>query len=92
MYLMPEWYSALSDSHVSRIRCFLTNFMEPSIFGIPVIWRYMMVRYSRDIPLFHEEFVDYGYNKVQYFEHLRQAGFQFYILNHAFAMDFPHPE
>ena len=52
----------------------------------------MMVRYSRDIPLFHEEFVDYGYNKVQYFEHLRQAGFQFYILNHAFAMDVPHPE
>ena len=52
----------------------------------------MMVRYSRDIPLFHEEFVDYGYNKVQYFEHLRQAGFQFYILNQAFAMDFPHPE
>lgn len=54
--------------------------------------RYLMVRYSPDIPLFHEEFVDYGYNKVQYFEHLRQAGFQFYILNHAFAMDFPHPE
>ena len=51
-----------------------------------------MVKYSPTIPLFEERFVNYGYNKVQYFEHLRQAGFQFYILNQAFAMDFPHPE
>ena len=53
---------------------------------------YLMVKYSPQVPLFHDKFVNYGYNKVQYFEHLRQAGFQFYILNHAFAMDFPHPE
>ena len=51
-----------------------------------------MLRYSPETPLFYPFFTDYGYNKVQYFEHLRQAGFSFYVLNHAFATDFPHPE
>lgn len=79
---MPEWYVASPRSHVSRVRCFITDFMEP----------YLMVRYTPDTPLFYPGFVNYGYNKVQYVEHLRQAGFTFYILNHAFATDFPHPE
>ena len=82
MYVMPEWYVTRQKSPASRISCFLTNFMEP----------YMLVRYQNTTPLFHEEFVDYGYNKVQYFENLRQMGYSFFILNHAFAMDFPHPE
>ena len=82
MYVMPEWFVTRQSSPASRIRCFLTNFMEP----------YMLIRYTPSTPLFHEEFVDYGYNKVQYFENLRQMGYDFFILNHAFAMDFPHPE
>ena len=52
----------------------------------------MMVRYTPNTPLFVEEFIDYGFNKVQYFENLRQAGYSFFILNHAFATDYPHPE
>lgn len=51
-----------------------------------------MLKYTPKLPLFHEGFINYGYNKVQYFEHIRQMGYVFYILNHAFAMDFPHPE
>ena len=82
MYVMPEWYVASPSSHVARVRCFLTDFMEP----------YMMLRLSPSLPLFDERFINYGYNKVEYFENLRQAGFSFYILNNAFAMDFPHPE
>ena len=54
--------------------------------------RYVMLQYSPSTPLFDESFVNYGYNKVQLVEHLRQSGYTFYILNHAFAMDFPHPE
>ena len=82
MYVMPEWYVTDLTSHISRIRCFMTNFMEP----------YILVRYTSETPLFVEEFIDYGYNKVEYFENLRQGGYQFYILNHVFATDFPHPE
>ena len=52
----------------------------------------MMLKYSRKSPLFYPLFTNYGYNKVQFFEHLRHAGFSFYVLNHAFATDYPHPE
>lgn len=82
MYVMPEWFVTSPSSSVSRIRCFMTDFMEP----------YLMVRLSPDLPLFDDRFVNYGYNKVEYVENLRQAGFSFFILNQAFAMDFPHPE
>ena len=82
MYIMPEWYIAKQSSTISRIRCFITDFMEP----------YVLVKYSPKLPFFYERFINYGYNKVQYFENLRQMGFTFYILNHAFALDFPHPE
>lgn len=82
MYVMPEWYIAKESSSVSRIRCFITDFMEP----------YFLIRYTPETPLFDDRFINYGYNKVQYFENIRQMGYQFYILNHAFAMDFPHPE
>ena len=82
MYVMPEWFVTSPSSPVSRIRCFMTDFMEP----------YLMVRLSPDLPLFDDRFVNYGYNKVEYVENLRQAGVSFFILNQAFAMDFPHPE
>lgn len=82
MYVMPEWFVTSPSSPVSRIRCFMTDFMEP----------YLMVRLSPVLPLFDDRFVNYGYNKVEYVENLRQAGFSFFILNQAFAMDFPHPE
>ena len=51
-----------------------------------------MVKYGPETPLFDERFVNYGYNKVQLIEHLRAAGYRFYILNHVFAMDLPHPD
>lgn len=53
---------------------------------------YVMLRNSYSTPLFEEKFVNYGYNKVQLIEHLRAAGFNFYILTQAFAMDVPHEE
>ena len=59
----------------------MADFQEP----------YVMVRYTPKTPLFYPKFVGYGYNKVQFIEHLRAAGYQFYILNQAFAMDLPHP-
>ncbi len=52
----------------------------------------MLLRRVASTPLFYEKFVNYGYNKVQLIEHLRAAGFQFYLLLQAFAMDIPHVE
>ena len=80
-YVMPEWY--LSDGEqVKRIRCFITDFQEP----------YVMVKYGPETPLFDERFINYGYNKVQLIEHLRAAGYQFYILTENYAVDLPHPD
>ena len=81
MYVMPEWFRHHA-SPVSAIKCFVTDFQEP----------YVMLRYAASTPLFDERFINYGYNKVQLIEHLRAAGFQFYILNDAFAVDLPHPD
>lgn len=52
---------------------------------------YVMVRYTPETPLFVKEFVDYGYNKVEYFENLRQMGYFFFILNHAVRDGPPAP-
>lgn len=54
--------------------------------------RYVMVRYTESTVLFDERFVDYGCNKVQYIDHLRNIGYQFYLLTQAFAMDVIHHE
>lgn len=78
---MPEWFRGTTDP-VSQIDCFITDFQEP----------YVLMRVYENMPLFDERFVNYGYNKVQFFEHLRAAGYQFYILRNAFAMDLPHPD
>ena len=64
------------------MKCVVADFQEP----------YVMLRNSENTPLFDERFVNYGYNKVQLIEHLRAAGYQFYILTQAFAIDIPHEE
>ena len=81
MYVMPEWF-ANHTAVVANISCFITDLQEP----------YLLLRAYPGMPLFDERFVNYGYNKVQYVEHLRRAGYTFFILNHAFAMDIPHPD
>lgn len=62
-------------------RCFNHVFQEP----------YIMVRRSNHLPLFDERFINYGYNKVQWIEHLRWIGYQFGVIAQSFATDIPHP-
>lgn len=49
-----------------------------------------MVRKSESMPMFDERFINYGYNKVQWLEHLRYMGYDFQILTNGFAVDIPH--
>ena len=81
-YLHPEWFVVPPDKHVAKLKCFITDFQEP----------YVMLRRLPSTPLFNEKFVNYGYNKVQLIEHLRSAGYQFYLLLQSFAIDIPHHE
>ena len=78
-YVMPEWY--FTRTRVSRIKCFIADMMEP----------YVIVKHSPSTPMYDSRFIDYGFNKMSYIEKLRQMNFQMYILNDAFAIDYPHP-
>ena len=51
-----------------------------------------MLRYSELTPYFDERFVNYGCNKVQFIDLLRNMGYRFYILTQSFAMDIAHHE
>lgn len=51
-----------------------------------------MVRKTKELPLFEEKFINYGFNKVQWIEHLRYRGYEFHVLSHAYAVDMPHKE
>ena len=53
---------------------------------------FMMMKLTQDTILYDSKFSNYGYNHVAYFENVRQAGYSFYILNNAFALDSPHAE
>ena len=87
---MPSWFGVSAKSVVSQMDCAFTDFQEPYALFIFISGRYVILKYTPSTPLFHELFVNYGYNKVQCIEHLRAANYNFYILNHAFMMDLAH--
>ena len=60
---------------------------EPSFYSL----RYLIVRKSDHLPLFDERFINYGYNKQQWVEHLRYIGYKFDQLVHGYGIDIPHP-
>ena len=66
-----EWLKIPKSSAVVKFAC-LDNFeQEP----------YFIVKLTPTTPVYDERFIDYGFNKIQYFEHLRCEE-QSYILFH----------
>lgn len=53
---------------------------------------YLLVQKMDSLPLYDERFVGYGWNKVQWIEHLRYIGYRFYVFNNGFIIHCPHPE
>ena len=53
--------------------------------------RYLILRKSAKLPAFDERLVNYGYNKVQWLEHLRYVGYRYSILSNGYSVDIPHP-
>ena len=49
-----------------------------------------MVRRTEALPMLNENFINYGFNKVEWIENLRYLGYEFYILSQSFAIDVPH--
>ncbi|KAK8809906.1 hypothetical protein WA158_000849 [Blastocystis sp. Blastoise] len=80
-YLFDQWYSPLYHNPITPVICFLGSKQEP----------YVVLKKTNDLPLFNEEFINYGWNKIQWIEHLRYTGYNFSILSNAFGIDVPHP-
>lgn len=79
-YFFNDWYSESYEPLLTHVKCFKGDTQEP----------YVMVKKTDSLPRFDERFVNYGYNKVQWLEHLRYVGFDYEILTNGFAVDIPH--
>ncbi|KAK8799725.1 hypothetical protein WA158_006273 [Blastocystis sp. Blastoise] len=79
-YYFPDWYKPDYNKLLTQVTCFKGQRQEP----------YVVVRKHNRMPMFDERFMNYGYNKVQWLEHLRYIGYRFKVLTKAFAIDIPH--
>ena len=52
--------------------------------------RYVIVAKSSRLPQFNPAFVDYGYNKIEWLNHLRLLGYRFSVLSHSWAFHVKH--
>lgn len=52
---------------------------------------YLLVKKSSKLPLYDERFTGYGWNKVQWIEHLRMKGYRFFVFEQGFIVHCPHP-
>lgn len=87
---MPPWFRVSKESPASELDCAFTDFQEPSGHSSLLMCSYVILKYTPSTPLFYKRFVNYGYNKIQFVEHLRAANYGFFLLNHAFMIDLAH--
>ena len=85
-----NWFKV--SAQYAKIECFRNRFQEPYELTEYIMISYLLLKYSEDMLLFDERFIDYGCNKVQYVDHLRLRGYEFYIFTQTFAMDLVHHE
>lgn len=52
---------------------------------------YVVVRRTASTPLFDTRFVDYGFNRQEWIQHLRYAGYEFKVFQHGFCSEIFHP-
>ena len=80
-YYFDEWLEDNFTQPLTPVKCFVKDKQEP----------YLILKKSAILPRFAEEFVNYGYNKVQWIATLRYQGWRFYVLGTGFAIDVAHP-
>lgn len=52
---------------------------------------YVVVRRTANTPLFDTRFSDYGFNRQEWIQHLRYAGYEFRVFQHGFGVEIFHP-
>lgn len=68
-----RWWEQTEAEGAYKVPCFDSIRYEP----------YLLVPKAEQTPLFDERFVGYGKNKIQFVQHLRLLGFQFFVLPQA---------
>lgn len=81
-YTSREWLALPTEPAVVRFHCLKNYEQEP----------YFIVKYTPNTGLYEEGYINYGFNKIEYFEYLRLQGAHFYLIAQSFAVDVPHPE
>lgn len=79
-YHFNAWFQKEYERVLTNMTCFPGVTQEP----------YVVVKHTHHIPLFDERFQNYGFNKVQWIEHLRFRGFVFSVLSGGWGFDLPH--
>ena len=70
-YYFADWLNASFAQPLVKVRCFVKDKQEPWARGRGVTGSYLIVRRSASLPRFDERFVNYGFNKIQYWDRLR---------------------
>ena len=54
--------------------------------------RFVIVRRSESLPLYHPYFVNYGRNRDEYFARVREAGFDVSVMSQEYLFELPARE
>lgn len=57
-----------------------------------VACRFVIVRRSESLPLYHPYFVNYGRNRDEYFARVREAGFDVSVMSQDYLFELPARE
>ena len=62
----------------------------PCLKSVRELW-YVVVRRTANTPLFDTRFSNYGFNRQDWIQHLRYAGYEFRVFQHGFGVEIFHP-
>ena len=80
------------ESFASVLQPSLPCMMEPYFFGsLRFISRYGIFKRSKQLPLFHPYFYNYGRNKEEFYRTLNMQEMKYFVLSDEFVFDLPHP-
>lgn len=72
MFVTDKWVNNKdTDKFFAKVRCFPDRLQEPFHLFLLIRIRYLVLKYTSELPLFDERFVNYGYNKIEFMEQLR---------------------
>ncbi|KAK8816770.1 hypothetical protein WA577_002167 [Blastocystis sp. JDR] len=80
-YYPQNWDIVSPNQPLIPLRCWDNPNQEPLL----------IVRNHDSLPAFNPSFIDYGFNRVEWVNHLRFSGYQFSVLSQGWAFHARHP-